>query len=198
MKITKPQSSADGNFEKTIVPAGTHVARLYRIVDLGTHYNEKFDKSSRQLELSWEFPLLLHTFKEENGAQPLVVSKTVTRSLHEKSGLTKLLKSWGVDISEDTFEMSQLFDIPCLLAVSHNVVGDKTYVNVDSAVPIPAGMDAPAPIKDNLTVDLEEFDHSAYGELPEWMQEKIASTKEGKAALSLSSDSAVGEDELPV
>ena len=62
MKLVKPEGNGS-DFKKVIAPAGVHIARVFRIIDLGTHYNAQFDKSNRQVEISWELPEELHTFK---------------------------------------------------------------------------------------------------------------------------------------
>lgn len=198
MKLVKVEST--GDFKKVIAPAGVHIARVFRIIDMGTHYNAHFDKSNRQVEISWELPEEKHTFKAENGAQPLVVSKTFTASLHEKSALTMLLKGWGVDLTSDTFELDDLFNIPCQLTLSHNTKGDKTYVNVDGVSAVHPKLPIPAPIKEQFSLSLDSFDNEIYESLPNWMQEKIASTPEFKE-VAVADDSvsagSVGDDDLP-
>ena len=199
MKLVKVESNG-GDFKKVIASAGVHIARVFRIIDMGTHYNPTYDKSNRQVEISWELPEETHVFKAENGAQPLVVSKTFTASLHEKSALTKLLKGWGVDLTSDTFELDDLFDIPCQLTLSHNVKGDKTYVNVDGVSAVHPKLPIPAPIKEQFSLSLDSFDNEVYETLPNWMQEKIATTPEFKEIAVVDPSVAAGaesSDDLP-
>ena len=42
--------------EKDVISSGTHVARCYGIIDLGTQYSEKFGKWANKIMLQFELP----------------------------------------------------------------------------------------------------------------------------------------------
>ena len=94
-----PNPSEGGSF--TPVPAGSHLAVCYRIIDLGTQkvvfQNE--NKFLRKVMVSWELP----DEKMDDG-RPFVISKRYTWSMHEKATLRKHLEAWrGKGFSEEDF-----------------------------------------------------------------------------------------------
>lgn len=75
-----------------LLEQGPNPAILYSIVDLGTHFNKNFNKSSRLIKLIFEFPLLKQLFNEgDTVARPTVVSQEYTFMLGESSNLKKLI-----------------------------------------------------------------------------------------------------------
>jgi hypothetical protein len=75
-----------------ILDVGPNPGILYQMVDLGTHYNQTFDKRSRLLKLVFEFPLLKQLFKvDDTVPRPTVVSQEYTFMLGENSNLKKVI-----------------------------------------------------------------------------------------------------------
>jgi len=75
-----------------LLEQGPNPAILYSMVDLGTHFNKNFNKSSRLIKLIFEFPLLKQLFNEgDTVARPTVVSQEYTFMLGENSNLKKLI-----------------------------------------------------------------------------------------------------------
>jgi len=75
-----------------LLEQGPNPAILYSIVDLGTHFNKNFNKSSRLIKLIFEFPLLKQLFNEgDTEYKPTVVSQEYTFMLGETSNLKKLI-----------------------------------------------------------------------------------------------------------
>jgi hypothetical protein len=129
------------------VPPGSHIARCYRIVDLGTQKTEYLGqiKHLRKVMFGWE----LHgedsdgkPLNTEND-EPMAIFKNYTLSLNEKANLRLDLQSWrGKPFSD---EESQRFDISvvlghwCMLNVIHKPgKDDKIFANVAGISPIPA------------------------------------------------------------
>jgi len=170
--------------DRIIPPAKTHVARLLRVVDLGTTYSEKYNSSNRYIDLCWELTATNHVFNEEIGEQPFVVSRKVTQNIGPKSTFGKMIKSWtGEDVPEE-FDIEELFEIPCMISVLHADVtkdGDvTTYANVDTVVGVPDGMEVPELRNDPFIFDIDGFDQETFDSLPEFMREIIASSDEYK------------------
>ena len=116
--------------ERIVIPAGTHVARCYGIIDLGTQYSEKFGNSSRKVQVQWELPNELM-----DDGRPLAISKRYTLSVNEKANLRKDLESWlgrGITAQEEKegFALGVLLGKPCLLSIIHAESNGKTYANV--------------------------------------------------------------------
>src|SRR5664280_3623167 len=75
--------------EKGVIPAGTHVARCYGIIDLGRQYSQKFGRWANKIMVQFELPADL-----TDDGRPSVISKTYTLSLNDKASLKKDLESW--------------------------------------------------------------------------------------------------------
>ena len=72
--------------------AGVYTAVCTMVVDLGTQYNQKFDKSNQQVKIVWNVD---GESVEINGETlPRQIGKDFTLSLDEKSNLRKTLQSW--------------------------------------------------------------------------------------------------------
>lgn len=192
--IAKVPSSSDNKIYAPI-PAGTHVARCVSIVDLGTQTSEYMgeQKKARKIRVTWETPNETTVFKEENGEQPYLVSKTFTLSLHIKSGLRKAIESWlGRKLTEkeeqEGYNLEQLLGKECIINVVHNEVNDKVYANVDSISPLMKGMICPAQITESTFFSLEkgEYNDLTFDSFGEWLQAIIAKSPEYLAVTKVS------------
>lgn len=179
-----------GNFRP--VPAGNWVARCFSLVDLGTQTSEKFGNAVPKLRISWEVfgeddsgaPL---TIERDGVSMPMTVSAEYTVSLGQKANLRKMLEAWRgrAFTSEEMggFDVSKLMGAWCLINVSHNDVGGKTYANVASIAPLPKALAAnkPAPVHANVTFDLSAPDIAVMAGLPEFVRDKIEASPEWAA-----------------
>ena len=180
MKFDKPT----GN-DFPLQPAGTHLAVLFQLIDLGTQQvtYEGRTKDVRQVKLVFE----LHgdDAKLPDG-RPMAISKTFSRSPHEKSGLRLFMEKWrGKKFTEEEineFDFRTMLGKPCLLNVVHKEGKDSTMAQIEGASRLMTGMPAPTPIYDLLFVSLDEgeYDAAAFNKLGQKMKEKIWPTKEYK------------------
>lgn len=163
------------------VPAGVHVGRCFRIVDLGTQETEWQGETRLrdQVSIYWE----LHgefedgrPLKDEKG-EPLTIRATYTNSLGKKAKLRADLESWrGRPFTDEElkgFELPKLLGAYCLVNVVEADRGGKTYSNVQSLTPIPRGMPKPPPVLPNLVFSLDEFDEDVFQTFHEKLREKI-------------------------
>lgn len=123
----------------TPAPAGTHNAVCVDVIDLGEQETSFGPK--HRCRFVWEIDEL----RPEHGDRFLVFA-TVNVSLHETSSMGKLLRGWrGRDFTKeelDGFDVEKVVGAPCLLSVVHNEGRDgKTYANVNTASPLPKGME---------------------------------------------------------
>jgi hypothetical protein len=164
--------------ERIIIPAGTHVARCYGMIDLGTQYSEKFGSWSHKVQIQWELPNELM-----DDGRPLAISKKYTISLNEKSNLRKDLESWlGRTITEkeekEGFSLGSMLGAPCLLSVIHAESGGKTYANIAGVMSVPKGTAVPDQMNPVVSYDIENGEDAVYAKLPEWLRTIIAQSKE--------------------
>ena len=108
------------------VPAGSHVARCIKIIHFGTaiesnHLGERVQRNT--VRLTWEIPGEMRTFDEEQGPQPMSISKDYTLSLHEKANLRADLEGWrGQGFTPDELEGFDILNVqgqPCMLSIIH-------------------------------------------------------------------------------
>jgi len=178
----------EGDFVK--VEPGTYVARCYSMIEIGTVETE-FNgekKMAHQVNITWELPEELAVFKEENGPEPFVVSKTYNLSMHEKSTLRKDLESWrGVGFTEEEakhFDITKLLTKPCILSIIHEPKKSdptKTNVRISSISKLMKGQECAPQINQTRLLSFENWDENLFKVLPEWMQDKIKSSEEYKS-----------------
>jgi hypothetical protein len=203
MPLVIPQETG-GSYERP--PEGNHVAVCCSLVDLGTQYNEAYQKSQRKILIEWE----LSEETKEDGS-PFYIDQIYTFSMNEKSTLRKDLESWrGVRFSADDFgkfELSVLIGKGCMLNVVHTEKGDKVYANIASIARLPKGMSAPSLRAKTKILSLEasEFDPDAMNGLRDKIVEKIkaspewASLNTGRGVVQSTADPVYEEveDEVP-
>lgn len=175
-----PQSNG-GDF--TPPPEGTHPARCYRVIDLGTQEVEwqGQKKHQRKILLSWELPSELM----EDG-EPFSVHQWYTFSSSEKSHFRKHLEGWRGKRFEDSdfgpggFKIESLLGVPCLLTVIHNDSSGNVYANVNSVARVPKGMEVPELTNDRVLFSLEpgEYDLQVFDALPDRLKDTIRSSPE--------------------
>lgn len=181
------KDSGGGTFEQS--PPGTHVARCYKLVDLGTTLQE-FQGESRkrhQILVGWELPNELMTTGEFSG-QPFTASKFYTLSLHEKASLRGDLKNWrGRDFTDDElrgFELKNLLGKTCMLSVTTN---EKGRSEVSGVMALPKGTSVPDAVNENVYFSFEDFDQKTFDAFSDKMQALLAKSDEYKALQTVGS-----------
>lgn len=181
MAITAPRAEGK-SFDPA--PKGTHVARLYKIVLLGTNEREfQGEKGwANEVLLTFELCNVRKTFKEGEPEKPMSLSRTFTLSMGKKSNLRPFVEGFiGTALSDDesyAFDIESLLGEPCLLSVVHKERNDNVYANIHSAMQIPAGMPVPELFNEKKVVDVRTSPVEDIEALPEFMKEKIYSSRE--------------------
>lgn len=167
--------NSGGDFEKA--PAGMHVARCVRLIDLGTQINEKFNKEQHKIRIYWELPNTKISSGEFAG-NPFIVQKQYTLSLNEKADLRSDLRSWrGRDFTEqelEGFDLENILDKCCFL----NVVHDGDYANVAAITPLATGTECPPRVHDLVMFDLTRFNQQVFDGLSDRLKQTIMQSKE--------------------
>lgn len=166
-------------------PAGTHVAILLSIVDLGTQESsyKGEPKHLRKLRFTWELPYEKDQFGEDPELRPFVVSKDYTLSMGDKAAMRKDLESWRgkpfTDEEAKSFDEKKVLGKPCQVTILHKTNDKgKTFANVTGVVNISKGTTVPEPHGAVFSYDTKEGKSPTYQSLPEWLQEKIAKSPE--------------------
>ena len=130
--------SSGSNYPKQVTPAGSHVARCYGMIEVGTEESEyKGEKKvGYKVIVDFELPLETAIFREGEAEKPFVISKEYNLSFHEKATLRKDLEAWrGAPFTEaeaESFDITRLVGKPCMLNITHkkSADGTKTYANI--------------------------------------------------------------------
>ena len=198
-------AKSSGNTKHEPIDAGMYVARCYQMLHIGTvkeNIPGQGEKILNKVRIGWELPTELKVFKEENGEQPIVLSKEYTLSLHEKAGLRAMLKGWrGKDFTETeaaAFDITVLIGKICMLNITHkpNKDGSQVYEQISGVTPIPKGLTCPAAITPTQELSYDNFNVQLFESLPDFLKDKIKSSDEYKAMSQpeLIADDTSGED----
>ena len=187
MAITATTKAAG---ERFLAPAGTFVARCYKMVHIGTVQDE-FNGESRWVNkvlIEWELPTETRVFSPEKGEQPISVSKEFALSMHPKSTLRAFLTSWrGKGFSDDeagAFDVSKLVGVPCQLSIVHEPRKSQPgeyFAKISSVSALMKGFKAPDQINPSFVFELDSFNQEKFDSLPDWIKAKIMTSKEYQA-----------------
>ena len=177
------------------IPAGMHLARCFRIIDMGTqetNYEGKTDYK-RKLKFVWEvhgedeYGTPLKTDKDE----PFVITKDYTNTWGEKGTLRKDLQSWrGKEFSDEEqrrFDIKNVLDKWCMLNVTHKAgkTAGKVYANVTALTPVPSQIKTiglPVAFNKAEIFSLSEPNMAMFDTFSEWLQKQIMLSPEWKAS----------------
>lgn len=172
------ESGGGGDYQQP--PAGVHVARCVKIIDIGTQVGEYQGKttSRRQVIIGWELP----NEKMDDG-QPFVVSKFYTASLGEKANLRKDLENWrGRAFTPEElggFESKNILGKSCMLSLTPN---DKGKIRVTGVMALPKGTVVPDQINTTFYFSLEEFDAQQFDQLSDGIKKMVEASPEYQRA----------------
>lgn len=179
---TKPASNY------TPPPEGMHIARCYRLIDLGTQpksYQGKPTGEARKIMASWE---LLGEDRMEDG-KPFTISKSWFLSMHEKAALRKDLESWrgrAFTLEEEcSFDVAKLLGAYCLLNIVQEPGADgQMYTKIKAITPLIKGMPKPEPVNDNAIFDMDDPNMEMFEKFSDKMKETITQSREWRARQS--------------
>ena len=190
MALTLSETSK--NTERQLPEAGATTGVLFSLVDLGTQKVtwDGEEKWTPKLRLAFELPdQVVEGEVTENGkttkvTKPMVVSIELTRSLGERATLRKLLEQWrGQAFTSKelaSFSLKNLLGKACLLTLVHKTSqAGRQYCAIQGMAKLPKGMKAPTTTQNGqVFYEIEQATGGQFGELPEWLQEKIRASKE--------------------
>lgn len=171
-----------GNFEMT--PQGVHIARCFRMVDLGTQESEfqGQKKTQRKIMISWE---LLGEERMADG-NTFTISKRYTLSMHEKAQLRNDLEAWRgrafTREEEAQFDVSKVLGTYCMINIMHEEKNGKTYANIASIMPLPKGMPKPSSPNECYLFDIDAPNMEIFNRFGDKLKATITSAPEWKGA----------------
>ena len=172
---------------KEIVPAGTHLARCYSMIHVGTVKWEWQGevKHTDKVRITFELPNEKRVFNEEAGEMPMVISQEYSLTLHEKSNLRKDLETWrGKAFSEQEiqgFDICNLLGASCYLSIVHSdTKTGTTFAKIGGISKLPKGVECPEQINPTFVFNYEDrFNQDWVDNIaPQFLSDMIKSTPE--------------------
>jgi hypothetical protein len=185
------KDSGGGSF--TPVAPGMHLARCYRIVDLGTQKTEYQGQVKHLQKVMIQFEV--HG-EDENGnalvtskGEPMSISKNFTLSLAEKATLRKDLQAWrGRDFTADElrgFELKNVLGAWAMITAAKSVGGNgKEYTNIVSINPVPVAIKKaglPEGFNKLGIFVISDPDMELFGTFSDYLKEKIQGSPEWRS-----------------
>ena len=174
------------SFDREKAPEGQYPIICTQVIDLGTHYNQKWEKYQRKIRFMFLTP---HKSKEgEYAGKPLAVLAEFPFSMFcekgKESNLVKFVQSWfGKNFpsqqAASDFDFTHLLKRPAFANIVHN----EGFVNIQTIMPLMQGQEAPAiPADANVGIfDTGNPDMVFFEKLGKKTQEAImASAEMGK------------------
>ena len=188
MSLIAKAESSGGSF--TPVPPGLHLARCYRIIDLGTQKSTYMGQEKHQRKIMIQFEV--HSIDDDGNplltdkGEPLSISKNYTLSLNEKANLSLDLESWrGSAFTADErkgFELKKLLGVWSMISVAKSIGHDgKEYTNINNINPVPANIKKaglPDPHNEAKLFSLEDPDMAMFETFGAKLKEKISNSPE--------------------
>lgn len=170
--------STEGSKSFTPPPVGTHVARCFKIVDIGTQRGEFQGKPTErnQVILFWELPDEM--VDTDDGQRPSIVTKFFTNSLNEKANLRADLEAWrGRAFTAEelkSFDLSKILGAPCLMTI----IADGEKTRIASITALPKAMKCPAQVNPSDAFWIDEWSDEKFNALSDGMKKLIQKSVE--------------------
>lgn len=166
----------------TPAPAGTHVARCFALIDIGTQRGEYQGEPTIRNQIIAQFELPSELMDD---GKPFICSKFYTNSLHEKAALRHDLEAWRgrafTDEELKKFDLQVILGKPCMVTVQHttNPAGN-TKAKITAVTALPKGMQCPPAVNASWAFWIDEWDEQRYEQLPEGFKRLITASDEFK------------------
>tara|TARA_R110000824_G_scaffold89988_1_gene220243 strand:- start:2108 stop:2716 length:609 start_codon:yes stop_codon:yes gene_type:complete len=189
--------------KRELVPSGTHIARCYSMIHIGTvewEYQGEI-KYTNKVRLTFELP---HEMREFSGEQkPMVISKEYTLSLHEKSNLRRDLEGWrGKSFTtkeEGSFDITDVLGMECNLSIIHKTARTgNEFAQIGGISSMTKGSKCPKQFNKSFIFNYFDcFDQDWLDQQPEWVQDQIKNTDEYKSKMNQKKFADTPKDDLP-
>jgi len=182
------KSSGESTFVP--VPQGMHLARCYRIIDMGTQKSEYQGQVKHLSKVMLQFEI--HGNDDDNKpivtqkGEPMSISKNFTLSLAEKATLRKDLQTWrGREFTEDElrgFELKNVLGAWAMISVIKALGNNgKEYTNIAAIMSVPSAIKKagiPEGHNDLTLFSIDEPDMTLFDSFSNGLKEKIGKSPE--------------------
>ena len=171
-------------------PAGSHLARCYRIVDLGTQKSEYMGETKylHKIMVGWE----IHGTDDDGkkitmkDGRPFAIFKNYTHSWSNKSNLRIDLQSWrGKPFNDEEIkkiDLSNVLGAWCMLNIIERASQNgKIYSNVAGVSPVPSMIKQnglPEAVNKNEIFHIDDPDMETFKGFSDSLKKKIESSPE--------------------
>jgi hypothetical protein len=191
------------------VPPGMHLARCYRIIDLGTQKKvwQGTESFKRQIMMQFE----IHGEDDEGNpivtdkGDPMSISKNYTLSLHENARLRIDLESWrgAAFTAEESkgFDLTRVLGAWAMINVAKSLGDDgKEYTNINNINSVPSSIKKgglPEAFNEAKMFSLDKPDLALFESFGDKLKDKIKASPEWQSkAKTKSFDAAKDFDDL--
>lgn len=189
--IAKETGGVGGDF--TPVPQGMHLARCYRVIDLGTQESTYLGKTKNLAKVMLQFEV--HG-EDDSGkpiltakGEPMSISKNFTLSLGDMATLRKDLQTWrGKEFTADElrgFELKNVLGQWAMISVIKAMgTNGKEYTNVAGIMSVPASIKKagfPKGHNELKLFSIDEADMVLFESFSNGLKEKIGKSPEWQA-----------------
>lgn len=170
--------NSGGDF--TPLPAGSHVARCFAVISLGTQQSPMYPASFKVM-LMFEVPG--EPIQIDGKLAPMTIQKEYSLSLSEKANLRRDLQGWrGKEFTAkelEGFAVEKVCGIACMLSVIHKTTAaKKTYASISAIAGLPRGVQCPPQWHKTIKFEIEQGENETFKALPEWIRKKISACDE--------------------
>lgn len=171
---------------RVLPPQGTHIARVIRLIELGTQKVEWKGEEKEQYKIWLDFELVdkTHVFKEGEDPKPFVVGSKLTFSMGSKANLRKIVEGIiGVSLLDheaEAFDIEQLLGKACLVNIKNVTKNDKTYTNIETTTPLMEGMTAREAFNPITKLTFTSWSEEIFESLPNFLKDQITASPQFK------------------
>jgi hypothetical protein len=187
MPIIAGKTGTDLEYE--LCPKGTFIARVFKIINIGTIETEwqGVKKDTRKIRIYFELPTEEKKYTDKEGKEIVDVhsiSAEYTLSMGDRANLRKIVEGViGTSLTDEEafgFDIESLIGMTCLVTINHqkSKEGNREYAVIANTAGLVKGMTVPEPVKKTEILDVHTMTEEQLSELHEKIQEKIKSSKE--------------------
>lgn len=173
---------------RELVPEGTYIARIYRLLELGefeSTFKDTFGNPivQKKIDITFELPFETRDF---GGVQkPMVISQEYTLAVNDKANLRALIHSVeNRAIKDDEAERYDILSIvgkPLQIQIIHKTsASGNTYVKVEKTLGMTKGSTCPEQFNGSQILTYDNWSEELFQSLPKFIKEKMEGTLQYK------------------